>query len=831
VGANGGTTASCTAAAIVKPSVSASGTTIPSATQIVDTSGAVWTVSGGVIYKNGGTAGYSANVTQLLYMNGVIYQQNAAKSWWSWNGGGWVDAASPVGTPVTPINGVCGTSNGVNVSTAPTTNLCNAGTSSSVGGTGPWTWSCAGTNGGATASCTAPLKAAAAVNGTCGTTRGTCSAGVVASLLDDGTKTTWACTGSNGGTSASCNIMNPINAVCGTKINTCSAGAVGSIGNDGTNATWTCAGSFGGTSTLCSVPLAVNGVCGTTAGVCLAGTASTIVNNGQNTTWSCVGGAGGATATCNAVNVNSSALTSSKVGVNLNWINDWFDRQMMFVDVIKNARSFASVDKPHDPASYPVPVDSAGWPTTDFGVYILSNPADPLNRPLAQTFPSMFGTYSLSFVGQANVRGSGCCKIENLNYNAVTNTTTAKVVVGPSDEHVALIFENTNGGVKNLQLLRPGYPLGTTQVFTTQFLNAIAPFSTLRFMDPLQTNNNPITSWSQRTLPTKPQQSGPEGLAWEYVIQLANTTGKDIWINIPTSVDLTDTSANNYVTRLAQLMKATLNPNVHVYVEYSNELWNYFTFYHPADNYSAAVEEVSSGKDPTLAYDGDKNPYMWAARRVVHQTIRISQLFRAVYGDAAMNNIIRPVYATQFVQPTMAMDGLLYLKKNFGSPNQFLYAVAGAPYIQFGHAYSDLTSLFDSLRAGMPEIMSLFPGQTYNGNVVYSGISLKALADYYGLKSLTYEGGPDLAYGDYAGHDFVLKELALNDDRVGEVIRDEISNWLGCKNDLFMFYSFATTPSDPWGLYQDLTIPTAKSRAINALMQTPLSSHTSCSSH
>jgi hypothetical protein len=54
------------------------------------------------------------------------------------------------------INGACGSATGVAVSSAPTTNLCSAGTASAVTGTGPWTWSCAGSNGGSTAQCSAP---------------------------------------------------------------------------------------------------------------------------------------------------------------------------------------------------------------------------------------------------------------------------------------------------------------------------------------------------------------------------------------------------------------------------------------------------------------------------------------------------------------------------------------------------------------------------------------------------------------------------------------------------------------------------------------------------
>ena len=56
-----------------------------------------------------------------------------------------------------PVNGACGSANGATVSAKPTANLCTAGTASTVSGSGPWAWSCAGSNGGSTASCTDKL--------------------------------------------------------------------------------------------------------------------------------------------------------------------------------------------------------------------------------------------------------------------------------------------------------------------------------------------------------------------------------------------------------------------------------------------------------------------------------------------------------------------------------------------------------------------------------------------------------------------------------------------------------------------------------------------------
>jgi len=53
------------------------------------------------------------------------------------------------------VNGVCGAANGTTVAMAPTSNLCSTGAASSVYGSGPWSWTCAGADGGATASCSA----------------------------------------------------------------------------------------------------------------------------------------------------------------------------------------------------------------------------------------------------------------------------------------------------------------------------------------------------------------------------------------------------------------------------------------------------------------------------------------------------------------------------------------------------------------------------------------------------------------------------------------------------------------------------------------------------
>jgi hypothetical protein len=77
---------------------------------------------------------------------------------WTCNGLGGGSSQSCVAFPsAPPVNGACGNSNGGTFSSAPGSALCNAGLPSGVTGTGPWSWTCSGSNGGTPASCSANL--------------------------------------------------------------------------------------------------------------------------------------------------------------------------------------------------------------------------------------------------------------------------------------------------------------------------------------------------------------------------------------------------------------------------------------------------------------------------------------------------------------------------------------------------------------------------------------------------------------------------------------------------------------------------------------------------
>jgi hypothetical protein len=82
---------------------SVSGTVIPPAASISDSSGAVWTVQNGVVYRAGQKAALTMSVTQLLWYAGKIYQENVDNHWWVWQNNAWVATTDPRPT-VTPAS-------------------------------------------------------------------------------------------------------------------------------------------------------------------------------------------------------------------------------------------------------------------------------------------------------------------------------------------------------------------------------------------------------------------------------------------------------------------------------------------------------------------------------------------------------------------------------------------------------------------------------------------------------------------------------------------------------------------------------------------------------
>jgi Secretion system C-terminal sorting domain len=127
-------------------------------------------------------------------------------------------------------------------------------------------------------------------------------------------------------------------------------------------------------------------------------------------------------------------------------------------------------------------------------------------------------------------------------------------------------------------------------------------------MDWGSTNGNPIVNWSERTLPNARTYSSNKGVPYEMMIALANQTQKDVWICVPHK------ASNDFITQMATLFKTQLDPNRKIYLEYSNEVWNWI------------FEQAH--------YNNDNRPAnLNYGRAYAEKAMNVFQIWHSVFGD------------------------------------------------------------------------------------------------------------------------------------------------------------------------------------------------------
>jgi hypothetical protein len=101
--ATAGVKVSATVVHLTGPVESSSGTIVTYGKTITDSNGTVWGLTAGVqITKNGAIDSVTAKVTELAYVNHVIWQCStngnaiSTPGWWYWNGTAWIAGADPI---------------------------------------------------------------------------------------------------------------------------------------------------------------------------------------------------------------------------------------------------------------------------------------------------------------------------------------------------------------------------------------------------------------------------------------------------------------------------------------------------------------------------------------------------------------------------------------------------------------------------------------------------------------------------------------------------------------------------------------------------------------
>lgn len=532
--------------------------------------------------------------------------------------------------------------------------------------------------------------------------------------------------------------------------------------------------------------------------------------------------------------------TANLVGINLGApLDSGTDR--LYADAITTSRAFTLPN-----SSSAAPVDSNGWPTSDFSFYVWAS-LDMMN-----------GTYALSFKGQASVVANGIGNVA-LSYDPTSNTSSGTIQFPTATNSTfSLTFTNTKrtgssasgSGVTQIKMMRPVAPGSTQTHATTEMFNRAAKtllskFKAVRFMDYLSTNANIQTNWSDRPLPTwasfsrnPGNQYGWQGIGgpWEHIARLSNEVGTDAWINIPVratdsyvrNVALTfaygSDGVNPYTSPQANPVYPPLDPARNLYVEYSNELWNSASaFTQFKDNCKAASDELvaTSGNSP-LNYDKRWNGATWGAsnwdwvmcsRRTAKRSAEISNIFRSVFGDAAMGTRIRPVLLSQlgyatgplFIEADMMFSYYNNGAGNFVStphpPSYYFYGGGGSGYYSPSNSVSTLDAFFAD------------PGMNPAGSIPAFKADMGIIAAL-GLKRIAYEGGPDL--GKLGGARDAISPLAVQDPRMTTAIVNIHNAWSANGGDLFVYHT--ATGDFQWGFTPSpYNLATPKLKAVDAL--------------
>jgi fibronectin type 3 domain-containing protein len=305
------------------------------------------------------------------------------------------------------------------------------------------------------------------------------------------------------------------------------------------------------------------------------------------------------------------------------------------------------------------------------------------------------------------------------------------------------------------------------------------------------------TAWADRVQVTDAYQAGlasrntggkqSQGVAWEYMILLANATHHDMWINIPVSAD------DDYVNQLAQLIlngnqyTRGLDKDLNVYVELSNEVWNF--------SFPQSIFNLIQGDIEGISAD----------QRYMEHVFQIAQIFQNNFGETSPNGRVRTVALWQYTQELTFFNDLAWAEQRLGVPaKSVLYGIGQASY----YNASD-TSTVDATFATM---------WTGSDATRRDSIGWASVAAFYGLKNVSYEAGPgSLAAG--------VGSYVIHDPRMYPSVEHQfLDNWFAVGGDVANYFTLQGAVSN-FGTYllvedyEHLRTPTYE--AAQSVLYTP----------
>lgn len=208
-----------------------------------------------------------------------------------------------------------------------------------------------------------------------------------------------------------------------------------------------------------------------------------------------------------------------------------------------------------------------------------------------------------------------------------------------------------NGG----RVFREGYRTSEWQPgdepFNPEFLELFVPFQAIRYHQTHEVSFSTEREWEDRAQPTVDLPITESDLAswstegvvvpYEWEVRLCNATSTDLWLALP------HMASYDYLVSLAGLIRDSLNPELDVYVEYTNEIWN--NFYADGGAWDP-TPRVADGQytyalERGLAEFGSLFPadaWEWVpiSYWYVHASVQAWHAFESVLGDRRVHRVI-----------------------------------------------------------------------------------------------------------------------------------------------------------------------------------------------
>ena len=344
---------------------------------------------------------------------------------------------------------------------------------------------------------------------------------------------------------------------------------------------------------------------------------------------------------------------------------------------------------------------------------------------------------------------------------------------------------NTTDPFRNLDCREP--TLVANGQFDQRAVDDLKPYGVLRFLDWSSANGNPASvTWGTRSQHDQLVQSGTDGVALEHMIDLANAAGSDAWFTVPYNADET------YIRNMAKLVRDRLAAGHRAYFELSNEVWNF--------QFGQANQSLNEGIAANLSSDKYTNNLL----RYAEKSTWMHKLLTEAFADNP-KRLVRVVSA-QNDNPWAAGQIM-----GFKDTAQWVDALATAPY--FGHSF------FDGANAGVTDLFTLFVAlEAQRVDTLSKAKANKAVADKYGRRYITYEGGQHIiATSENAAVAAQMQRSPLMYD----IYKRYLSDWTSQLGDTMTLYSATGVISQygAWGIREYAGQPLAETPKRRAALE------------